>query len=703
MNKQHGYELQLEASNTDKPKKSHALLVVGIAMLGTGLIVLVVGCVFIAQSSVCEQKDELYSAPCEFSPEATRAGLPQLLEEIKEEFFKHNQNSVAWKPDLVGVELTDYVKTRLNSILKKRYVSRYAPYDPTPLVIQERTDASLALLKKFKNLNVNQDLLKPRESKVIEQASHFLKHSFGVPYDGNYYAGDWLLGPNYFCWQPICYLDYDINAYAHHAVPRSYDDMQKVIDVITNHKAIFERYRYIPVTRRSLIDICTYQSYKYIPVTRRSLIDTGIVDHNVITSHKAIFDRYRQNMELGVRAGMVRSSTDCAAGAHAFKDRYRGLVMRGRASAALDEFYGKTLTRSGFLENLEKGVAERWRKEKNVSVNQSVKDALLQGFAQPLLDFVHFLDHVHSRHCPPDSVTSGLSELPLPYVWFDDRPNKSQATTGKLPTGEPLDGKQTYRRILSFFTTTDISPEEIYYEGKQQLEIFMPQVINIAKEITKISNETAAIPAFQALLDARDQWHNNMSFPPNESDAHAYRTCVDDASARVFCPRRWEAMRAWCDYIMEVMALIEPKIARLFYFTGIKATTANCPIEMQPHYNPANGAMYFAPSDGNCTKPTHFGMPFFLKEYGPKFQEWSVTGHEARPGHHIQMQGLKEHFRDACGGIMRWLDKQMSFIAFQEGWALYAENPILSHDTNLYEDNVLQRYGMLKWQVRGTP
>lgn len=64
--------------------------------------------------------------------------------------------------------------------------------------------------------------------------------------------------------------------------------------------------------------------------------------------------------------------------------------------------------------------------------------------------------------------------------------------------------------------------------------------------------------------------------------------------------------------------------------------------------------------------------------------------------------GLIEHFRDKCGGVPRWLDKETSYIAFQEGWALYAESPLLSDDSDLYEDNFLQLYGMLKWQVRHT-
>ena len=34
-----------------------------------------------------------------------------------------------------------------------------------------------------------------------------------------------------------------------------------------------------------------------------------------------------------------------------------------------------------------------------------------------------------------------------------------------------------------------------------------------------------------------------------------------------------------------------------------------------------------------------------------------------------------------------------------EGWGLYAENPLISHDTDVYDGRPLKKYGMLKWQV----
>ena len=65
----------------------------------------------------------------------------------------------------------------------------------------------------------------------------------------------------------------------------------------------------------------------------------------------------------------------------------------------------------------------------------------------------------------------------------------------------------------------------------------------------------------------------------------------------------------------------------------------------------------------------------------------------------IQIQGGTEHFKDTCGGVIGWLDSKTSYTAFTEGWALYAENPLISDDTDVYENEPMQKYGMLKWQA----
>ena len=66
----------------------------------------------------------------------------------------------------------------------------------------------------------------------------------------------------------------------------------------------------------------------------------------------------------------------------------------------------------------------------------------------------------------------------------------------------------------------------------------------------------------------------------------------------------------------------------------------------------------------------------------------------------VQVQGLSEHFRDRCGGPEAWIDGKTFYTAFTEGWALYAENPLIAQNTKVYDDNPIQKFGMLKWQVK---
>lgn len=49
--------------------------------------------------------------------------------------------------------------------------------------------------------------------------------------------------------------------------------------------------------------------------------------------------------------------------------------------------------------------------------------------------------------------------------------------------------------------------------------------------------------------------------------------------------------------------------------------------------------------------------------------------------------------------MIGWLGSVTYYIAFIEGWALYAENPLIAEDTDTYKYEPMQKYGMLKWQV----
>eukprot|EP00794_Sanderia_malayensis_P004766 gene4766-5393_t len=565
---------------------------------------------------------------CEYSPEAKRIGLDAFLKKVQLSYYEHFPNQVSYQPDIKSEEMSEHV------------LKRYFPYDPRPEVLKKKTDAALGLLREIQSAKYDERKLKPRENRVIAQAKHFLQQNFGTPYDQNFYAADWMMGPNYFCWQPICYLGYDVNALGYNSKPKTIQDIEQML--------------------------------------------------LKITTHNMTVDNYIENMKLGVKAGMVRTKIDCKAGLDAFLEYYKAIAKNRQANAVLQEWFGVSVVSyiTNHVTALNNTLDQTWKAKSGRTIKESVQKALVDGVGKPIVKLINYLELNHSIHCLENDMSSGLGNLPVANVYTNGIPGEK--TTQKMPiTNAPLSGKASYKLILPYFTTSAITPEEINKEGERQLKLFYSETLKISRKIIKEANTTEeAVTKFKAMLQGDNMWHGETKFPVNESNAYAHKKCIDDESAKKHCP-----------YCQRIMSLIYPKISPLFHFNGEKNTVPNCPIQMWPHYNPSNGAQFFGKSDSKCSSFTKFGLPFFLEKYGPKYQEWSVIGHEARPGHHTQYQGIEEHFRDKCGGLPSWFDKRTSYTVFVEGWALYGENPLLSDDVNLYKENLLQKYGMFKWQT----
>ena len=82
----------------------------------------------------------------------------------------------------------------------------------------------------------------------------------------------------------------------------------------------------------------------------------------------------------------------------------------------------------------------------------------------------------HLRHCLPEDLASGLAELPVKFIYLDGNAT-SKETTRRLPiTGELIDGKKSYKNILPYFTTSEITPERINEIGHKRLNALYPQV-----------------------------------------------------------------------------------------------------------------------------------------------------------------------------------------------------------------------------------
>lgn len=231
-----------------------ACLIVGIVLLVTAL----------SRCSSMEPKtSSLKDTTCSHSTEAQRIKLFELFKKVQRKYFELH-------PNYIGLDQS----ANLEKIKKT-----FKAYDFSPSAIKMRTDSSLAFLKELNDLNVDTSMLKPRENKLLSQMKFYLKHSFGQPYDGNYYSGAWMMGPNFFCWQPICILgDYELSGHLPLFAPKTIEDIKRL-------QALFLSYK------RSI-----YQ--------------------------------YKANLRAGVKAGMVRSVQECQAGLDAFKLTYKQIDLK---------------------------------------------------------------------------------------------------------------------------------------------------------------------------------------------------------------------------------------------------------------------------------------------------------------------------------------------------------------------------------------
>ena len=192
---------------------------------------------------------------------STRGGLNEFLMKIKVKYFDLHPDELIYKPE--GVEL-------------QQLKEKFKPYNPHPKNLKRVSETARVLLNELLSLKINPKRLKAREKKVLAQAKHYLEHNFGSPYDKNYYSGLFLLGPDLFCWQPIC--------------------------------------------RVGLSDI----RYGLANLRIHDLKDVKVVMEEMELVAQT-FPQYISNLRLGVKSGMVRSIDECEA---AFKQSYLQVSLR---------------------------------------------------------------------------------------------------------------------------------------------------------------------------------------------------------------------------------------------------------------------------------------------------------------------------------------------------------------------------------------
>ena len=523
-------------------------------------------------------------------------------------------------------------------------VSTIDPFylDFTPSLYKKRTVAAKELLKELETLAGNVALSK-EEDLVFELFRRFLVNTFGTPYENNYEIGDWLLGPNIFCWQTSCGLLTSLGEALKQIEPKTIKDVELMVEFI-----------------------------------------------------KKCSDGYKQrikNLRNGILAGIVLPDVACQAGLQNFK-RIHVYVAKNGANGIFNESGIAELLDLNIIENIKEEEKLKWNRKHNVSIMKYLRNSMLNYVGKSLHEFLRYLEDDYFTHCPPSNITSGFASLPVNYIYTNGTPGNS--TTKQLPDGEKFNGKDAYLILLAHFTTYNITPKEVDKLADQKLKELFPQVKKIAQAITKEKNEARAIEKFRSKLES-DRYFYTIENETKYSEP--YMRCYDNERAKKYCPERWKSMTRWLQSAKMNINRLRKKVHSAFYVKGEKQIQPACEVEVEFDFSPANPYHSYSEGSKKCTTElAKIHIPFFLEKPGPMYEEMTVMAHESYPGHHLEVQGVKEHFETECDHLRTWVSQRNYFAAFSEGWATYIEKDVADLDMNVYTDD-MQRYGMLKHQI----
>jgi len=215
------------------------------------------------------------------------------------------------------------------------------------------------------------------------------------------------------------------------------------------------------------------------------------------------------------------------------------------------------------------------------------------------------------------------------------------------------DGEAYYRASVNFWTTTDLSGDEIHRTG---LEL-VAQLSAKADELMKAQGFTQGTVGqrYRAMYDDPRYRYPN----------------TDDGKAKL---------------IADLNVKVEAVQARLPQWFGV-LPKAKVVIKRIPPYTEAGApGGYYEPPSLDGSRPGSYYINLRDTAEVPSWTLPTLTYHESIPGHHLQGSIAQE-------SPLPLIRKLSFFSAYLEGWALYAEQ--LAGEMGMYDDDPLGRIGYI--------
>ena len=206
------------------------------------------------------------------------------------------------------------------------------------------------------------------------------------------------------------------------------------------------------------------------------------------------------------------------------------------------------------------------------------------------------------------------------------------------------DGDKWYENRLAWFTTTDLTADEVHNIGLQNVERIHQDMRSIMKKVK-----------FDGSL--------NEFFEFMRSDKQFYYANTDEGRDA---------------YLLEAKALIDTMRDKLPEYFSLIPQAEMVVKRVEPFREKSAGKAFYQSPAKDGSRPGIYYANLYDMNDMPTYQMEALAYHEGIPGHHMQRAIAQE-----LEGIPEF-QKYSSFTAYTEGWGLYTEE--LAKDMGFYQD-----------------
>ncbi len=213
-------------------------------------------------------------------------------------------------------------------------------------------------------------------------------------------------------------------------------------------------------------------------------------------------------------------------------------------------------------------------------------------------------------------------------------------------------GRAWYEFLVRSFTTTQMTPDEVFATGEQEVARIHAEM----EETIKDADFNGSFEEFIKFL----QTDPRFFFTQREDLVREYRNISKKA---------------------------DPELIKLF---GTLPTLPYGVIPIPEYMEKSQTTAYYQPGSPVAGRPGYYYVNTYAVETRPKWEMEALSLHEAVPGHHLQIAIAQELTDLPAFRRHQWI------TSYGEGWALYSES--LGTEMGFYTDPY-SRFGQLAYQM----